>query len=102
MALTLEIEQRLVSAGLTQFFERNRREWVPAARETYEFMMRTFPDGAPIRPDDVRKILLPIIEVDQRLQAELNRRKLTQKYWVGHFTDLIIERAWNEIRGANQ
>ncbi|HTV90141.1 MAG TPA: hypothetical protein VME41_14095 [Stellaceae bacterium] len=102
MSLTLEAEQRLTRAGLTQFFDRNRASWLANARETYEFLTRNFPDDATIRQDDVAKALRPIIEVDQTLRTELNRRKLSQRYWIGDFTDLIIERTWNEIRGANE
>jgi hypothetical protein len=29
--------------------------------------------------------------------APLHEFKLTQKYWISYFTDLIIDRTWNEI-----
>jgi len=100
MALTLEVEQRLQRVNLVQFFEAHRASWLQDARETYEFLERNFPDPVTIRPDDVAKPLRPIIEVDQRLNAELARKKLGQKYWIKDFVDLIIDRTWNEISGG--
>jgi hypothetical protein len=97
MALTLEAEQRLKSAGLVEFFDNHQSNWLADARETYDFLHRNFPSGAAIRPDDVAKALKPIIEVDQALKAELARNKLSQKYWISDFADLIIDRTWTEI-----
>jgi hypothetical protein len=76
MALTLEAEQRLQSVNLVDFFTTHQAAWLQDARETYEFLARNFPQGVTIRPDDVAKPLRPIIEVDQRLRAELARKKL--------------------------
>jgi hypothetical protein len=50
-----------------------------------------------VRPDDVAKALDPIIEVHEGLRDELNESKLTQKYWIAYFTDLVIDRCWKEI-----
>jgi hypothetical protein len=57
-----------------------------------------FPKGSKIRPDDVVKALLPIVEVDESIRTVLKAKKLRQKYWVAYFTDLIIDRTWDEIR----
>jgi hypothetical protein len=102
MALTLEAEQRLQSASLTTFFEAHRAVWLLDARETYEFLRRNFPDGVTIRPDDVAKPLRPIIEVNERLKAELASKKLRQKYWILDFVDLIVDRTWIETSGEEK
>jgi pyruvate decarboxylase len=59
------------------------------------------PPSAKIRPDDVAKALQPFLEVDEDLIAYLNAQKLKQKYWVGDFGDLILDRVWGEIGGAD-
>jgi hypothetical protein len=99
MALTLQTEQLLEDAELIAFFEASRATWVRAAQETYRYIQRNFPRNAPIRPDDVAKPLIAILEVHQAFQDRLKERKLRQKYWNSHFADLIIDRTWNEIRG---
>jgi hypothetical protein len=101
MALTLEAEQRLTSAGLVRLFDQHRNEWVAHAKETYGFLKERFPPGAAVRRDDVAKALNPIMEVNELLRKELARKKLRQKYWVCDFVDLIIEHTWDEISRAD-
>jgi hypothetical protein len=70
---------------------------------THDFLKGNFPDGSAIRHDDVAKALQPLIEVNEELRDELHRGRLTQKYWIARFTDLIIDRTWNEItKGEGQ
>jgi hypothetical protein len=100
MALTLEVEQRLEAVGLVAFFDRYRDDWLTLARQTYSFIKGNFPEGSTIRPDDVAKALKPILEVDEDLRDTLNEGKLKQKYWVSDFTDLVIDRTWDEIKSG--
>jgi hypothetical protein len=60
-------------------------------------MRQQFPVGSVLRPDDVAKALHHILEVDVRLKTKLAAAKLTQKYWVGDFADLVIDRVWNTL-----
>ena len=57
----------------------------------------TSPLDLPIRRDDVSKVLEPIIEVNEELRDYLNKNKLKQKYWISYFTDLVIDRTWDDI-----
>jgi hypothetical protein len=97
MALTLDIEQRLEDVGLIAFFNEDREPWKQLAKKTYDFLKGNFPEGSAIRPDDVAKALKPLVEVDEDLRSKLHESKLTQQYWILRFTDLIIDRTWNEI-----
>ena len=97
MALTLEAEQRLERVELTKFYNRKKAPWKKLAKETHTFIKRNFPEEAKIRPDDVSKALLPLVEVHEGLRVYLNRKKLKQKYWIRDFTDLIVDRVWNTI-----
>jgi hypothetical protein len=47
-----------------------------------------------VRPDDVAKTLRPVVEIDKALRGELDKKKLSQKYWIDFFTSLVIDRAW--------
>ena len=97
MSLTLEAEQRLRKVSLVTLFTDHQAAWTAAAQRTYQFITDGFPANAAVRPDDVAKALLPILEVNEQLKTKLAREKLTQKYWVKDFTDLIIERVWPNI-----
>jgi len=94
LALTLEAEQRLTAVSLVDLFVQHQADWTAAAQRTKDFVKAGFPAGSQVRPDDVAKALHPILEVDERLKSKLAKAKLTQKYWVSHFTDLIIDRVW--------
>ena len=100
MALTLDAEQRLERAGLITFFADHRDTWLRAATDAHEYLGGSFPPGSTVRPDDVSKVLAPIIEVNERLRNRLAERKMTQKYWTRYFVDLIIDRTWDEIHGG--
>lgn len=97
MALTLDTLQRLEAAGLINFYNLHDAAWLAAAGRAKRFLQATFPAGSQIRPDDLRKILLAIVEVDEYLQGYLDAEKLKQKYWYSHFTDLIVDRTWTRI-----
>lgn len=97
MALTLEVEQKLVDVGLVKLFLDHRAAWLAAAKQSHDYTSKNFPLHAKCRPDDMAKSFLPIIEVNEDLRSFLAANKLTQKYWIKHFTDLIIERVWDEL-----
>ena len=97
MALTLEKEQRLDNAGLVAFFSQDAAGWQDAAQQTYDFIRENFPEGSRIRPDDVSKALVPILEVHENFQDKLADEKLRQKFWNVWFAELIIDRTWAAI-----
>jgi hypothetical protein len=99
MALTFESEQRLKRVNLIKVFEGSKAGWKKLARQSYDFVKRNFPEGAAIRPDDVSKALVPLLEVNEQLINYLSSNKLKQKYWISDFCDLILDRAWKEITG---
>lgn len=104
MGLTLDKEQKLQAASLVKFFNEREAAWRAVVKHGYDYIKGNFPADSHVRPDDVAKALLPIIEVDRNLRAYLDANKLTQKYWISFFTDLVIERTWNHVtaQGAKQ
>jgi hypothetical protein len=96
MSLTREVEQRLEKADLFDLFDAHKASYQMAAQEVYDLLEKNF-SGAAVRRDDVAKGLKPIIEVNEDLQTHLSTKKLTQKYWIQNFTDLIIDRVWDDI-----
>jgi hypothetical protein len=97
MGLTLYVEQKLIDADLTTFFDENRVTWLAAAREAIQYVRTSFPTDVTIRRDDVAQFLIHVIEVDENFKNHLDSNRLTQKYWAKHFADLVIDRTWNEI-----
>jgi len=97
MALTLEAEQKMMAVSLIELFDEYEAEWKEIAKQTYVFVRARFPADDKVRPDDVAKALEPMLEVNKKLANKLAQKKLTQRYWKRHFTDLIIDRVWTEI-----
>ena len=97
MALTLEAEQRLDSVSLAALFDGDREGWLDAAKQTKAFIKANFPEGSPIRRDDVAKALIPVLEVNEVLKDALNEKKLRGKFWIRDFADLIIDKTWDEL-----
>jgi hypothetical protein len=97
MALTLDKEQMLKAVGLVEFFDEDRALWCELAKKSHDYVKGNFPAESPIRRDDVAKVLKPIIEVNEDLRDYLNENKLKQKYWILDFTDLVIDRTWDDI-----
>src|ERR1700676_3587238 len=95
MALTFDVEQRLIRANLATFFNDHQPIWLAAAKEAHEYLH----GFSTIRPDDVAKVLHPIIEVNVQLQNTLATKRLTQKYWTKYFVDLIFDKTWQQIHG---
>ena len=102
MALTLESEQRLERVGLVDFYQKKRGGWQRLARQSYRFLVSNLPDGTVIHRDDVAKILVPLLEVNEALIKELGGKKLKQKYWIRDFGDLILDRTWKTIKGRSK
>jgi hypothetical protein len=97
VSLTLKMEQSLTAAGLVDFFDQDPEPWKQLAAETKTFVKEHFPDGATIRRDDVAMALVPLLEVHENLAACMQEKKLTQKYWIRYFADLIVDRSWATI-----
>ncbi len=97
MALTLEEDQKLTAVGLVDFLKKDSARWKDLVAKALRFTKSTFPDHAVIRPDDVSKILFPLLEVDAALTDYLNAERLTQKYWRRYYCNLIIDRFWDDL-----
>ncbi len=98
MGLTLETEQKLLAAELVDFYDKDPAPWIQSAQNAYNYVESGFPPDSVIRPDDVAKALRPVVEVHEELKAHLAERKLRQKYWIGYFVDLIVDRTWTQLR----
>src|SRR2546422_7342403 len=97
VALDATKEQALQDVSLIKLFEDHRDLWKADAKSAYEFSAGFLEI---VRPDDLLKPLLPVLEVAPTLREYLARNKLTQKYWYERFGELIVDRLWEELRGG--
>lgn len=96
MALTLAEQQKLDSVSLVKFFEDNKNTWKKMAKRAHGFVKESFPANASIRPDDVAKALIPVLEVCEPFLNYLRKNRLRQKYWIRYFADYILDKGFTE------
>ena len=96
MALDATKEQALRDVSLVKLFEDLRSLWKADAIVAYKFCAEFYD---PVRPDDVIKPLLPVLEVAPKLREYLAKAKLPQKYWYQRFGELILDQLWAELEG---
>ncbi|MDP2008929.1 MAG: hypothetical protein Q8K11_02015 [Phenylobacterium sp.] len=93
MSLTRDMEQGLERNGLIAHFDANKAAWEATTQDAYDYTKKAF-NGQTVREDDVAKALRAAVEISPPLRTELDRKKLRQKYWIDHFTALVIDRTW--------
>jgi len=97
MSLTQKAEQMLTAGKLVEFFNKDPKPWKKLAKETYTFVASHFPTGATVRQDDVALALVPLLDVNKALNNHLQQHRLTQRYWILYFADLILDRTWDTV-----
>ena len=102
VGLTLIVEQSLESVGLVSFYDTDPEAWLKAAIKSYTYLHEGLPSGTTIRRDDVSKALLTLVEAEASFRVFLASKRLTQKYWARHFTDLVVDRNWDSISSGLQ
>lgn len=90
MALTTTVRIALEGKRLTVLFDDHQAEWAAMVQKAYDLMAGQVPGGRPT-VDDVRKVLLPMVELNRPLRDYLARQRCTEKHWVGDFTDYILD-----------
>jgi hypothetical protein len=97
VALTQKKLQDLKDAGLIGLLHDDERLWNAKAKHAYSATHAYIKE---IRPDDVTALLIAELEVTPEFRNYLAKKKLKQKYWSEWFAELIIDRAWQELKGG--
>ena len=90
MALNQEEYQSLQNTELCKFYNDHKERWDQMAIKAYQYTKGYLPVNTPIRPDDVVKVLVPVITLDQSFREFTQTKKLRQKYWATWFADLVL------------
>jgi hypothetical protein len=96
VALSAYKSVRLEAAELIDFFEEeealSRSMAEHALRYANEFVTEAEED---VRPEDVIEVLVPALNVSEKLRAKLAR--MPQQYWYLWFGELIVDRLWDKL-----
>lgn len=98
MGLTARKSLALEDAGLDGLFAEEKALWTEMATEAFTYTADFVKDaGEPVRPDDLIPVLVPVLEVTQKLREYLAEHRLRQKYWFTWFGEYIIDSLWDEL-----
>ena len=82
---------QLEDKAFNQLFDDHQADWAAMAQRARSLL--TDQGGEPTL-DDIKKILEPLVEVDQRLRDHKVNKKALGKRWNGDFTDYILHRVY--------
>jgi hypothetical protein len=98
MGLTARKSLALEDAGLDDLFRKEKALWTEMATEAFTYTADFVKDaGEPVRPDDLISVLVPVLEVTQKLREYLAENRLRQKYWFTWFGEYIIDTLWDQL-----
>ncbi|GEM_PF-569487 len=92
MAITELVRLRLEDKGFATLFTDHHVEWELLAESARVLMAQEVEVGPTI--DDIKKALVPLVEINPHLREFLAEKKLTQKYWPSDFTDYILHKTY--------
>jgi hypothetical protein len=95
MAITTLKTVRLKNAGLIDLFAKHEAHW-KAMAERAKVYVGEFVPASKIHPDDLIPILVPRLELDTKLRAHMEKKRLAQNRitWFGEY---IVDAVWAEI-----
>lgn len=93
MALTEKVRLRLSGKAFDKLFESHKAAWTKLAERARALIAAEVASGQPT-VDDIKKTLLPLIEINPHLRHFLEEKNLTQNYWTNDFTDLVLDKVY--------
>jgi hypothetical protein len=95
MAITTLKEHKLKNGDLVDVFAKDKAHWKAMAKRAKDYVAE-FVNRTDIHPDDLIPILVPRLELDSKVQAAVDKKKLPQNRitWFGEY---IVAKVWAEI-----
>ena len=96
MALTEVVRLRLEGKRFDRLYAEHEQEWIALAEQARELIASQIGRGHTPTVDDIKKVLLPLIELNPHLRNFLlaGRKPLTQQYWITDFADYVLHRVY--------
>jgi hypothetical protein len=86
---------RLKGKKFDELYEKHKTKWNAIVASATEYVKGYLEKtGETVRPADISAILQNPIRVDPNFEAFVDKKRLTQKYWVEWFADYIVEQVY--------
>lgn len=91
MALTESKIKDLEDKKFDQLFKGHIAVWTELAEKAYRYAKENITEGRDPRPDDVEKVLYPMLEVNEELRKHQDDNKARATRYVTWFAEYIID-----------
>ena len=78
-------------------FEKNKQEWIEITWNAYNVARDHICGGKPPRQDDVLKVLLPMLETNERLRKHQEQHHARFKHYREAYAEYMIDIYFKEI-----
>ena len=93
MALTELKLKDLIAKKFDDLYGGHQATWVELAQIAYEHAKAHITGGAEPRPDDIAKVLIPMLQVNDTLRAHQEFHSARPSRWVQWFAEYVIDLA---------
>ncbi len=92
MALTESKLKDLTDKKFDELFEKNKAVWEPLAKNAHDYAKENITGGNEPRPDDIEKVLYPMLEVHQKVREHQEDNRARAPRYVTWFSEYVIDR----------
>jgi hypothetical protein len=82
--------KNLEDKAFNKLFKKHKPKWTRLARESHKYTKQNMTEGREPLPDDVAKLLYPMIEVDKDFRKHQYGNKARQTRYISWFTDYVV------------
>ena len=92
MALTESKIRDLADKKFDDLFTDNVDIWRPLAKAAHDYTKENITGGKEPRPDDIEKVLYPMLEVHEKLRAHQEDNQARASRYVTWFAEYVIDK----------
>ncbi len=94
MSLDTEKLHRLTGKGFPELYKKHPNKWKEMVVTARDYAQTCVGEGEKVRIGDVVNIVQNAIRIDPEFESHVNKKGLTQKYWVLWFAEYAIEQSY--------
>ena len=93
MGLSEAKKKNLEDKAFDELFKNKKQnpKWNNLAKKAHAYAKENMTEGRDPRPDDVAKVLYPMIEVDKAFREHQEEQRARRKRYIEWFTDYVID-----------
>src|SRR5579872_4785561 len=94
MSLDTDKLHRLKAKGFQELYEKHPEKWKQMVRTARDYAETCIQPEEKIKVGDVVTVVQNGIKIDPEFETHLNKKKLTQKFWISWYAEYIVEQTF--------